>query len=163
MKTLLSIAVGYVVMTLALAASAQTCDVFYMMEVETADGYDVSSAENKVYGIPMEDVNDNLAKQKKVLSVASEQQDKGGPYNVELSEFRACNGGAKTKNDAGSILIKGATLKGINKIAREALRQSDLVTKRYEDRDAKGEKKGWDHSKAKKVKRDDVGRKVKSD
>ena len=143
------------------SVGAQVCDVTYTVEVETAAGNDVSSGSTTIYGLPMADVLDNHAKNLKVLDALSKRQDKGGPYTIETGEYRACDGGAKTKIDAGSVMVKGVTLKGANEVARVALAQSGAIIKRYEDKSAKGAKEGWDHKKAKKVKRNDLGQKVK--
>jgi hypothetical protein len=139
------------------AAYAQTCDVTYISDVETAAGNDVAYSSAKVYGLPMADVLDNNVLGKKVLNEASKRQDQGGPYTLELSEIRECNGGPPARADG--IMVKGVTLKGANAISREALRQADRIVQRYEKRAAKGDKAGWDHGKARKTKRNDLGQK----
>lgn len=158
---MLKILLAAAVLTASGAVVAQTCDVIYTIESETADGFDVGSGATTIRALPMADVLDNHAKGLKVIDEASKQQDKGGPYTIELGEFRACDGDVSVKVADGSILVKGVTLAGSNKISRMALKQADPVIKRYEDRAAKGDKVGWDHKKAKKVKRDDLGNKKK--
>ena len=161
MKRLLMFAVLAVASSFALA---QTCDLTYTMDTNTMDDQDVAFASTTLSAVPMVDVLDNHEKQLKVLSVASKQDESvtkvHGPYKLELSEYRQCDGGAKTKIVDGGVMVQGVTLKGMNKIAREGLKQADLITARYEKRAAHGDKHGWDHSKAKKVKRNDVGQRV---
>jgi len=141
------------------AAFGQVCDVTYVLDVDTGER-NVSTVTTQVYGVPMADVLDNHARGLRIINELSKVQDRGGPYNVEVSETRTCDGGVAVKVPDGGIMVKGVTLKDNNRIARMALKEADGITKRYEDRAAKGDKHGWDHSKAKKVKRDDLGKKI---
>lgn len=140
----------------ATLAWSQVCDVTYSVDTATADGNDVGTSVTVVRALPMADVLDNAAKFNQVLDVASKEQEKGGPYTGTMDEVRVCDGGKPVK--AQGIEVRGVTLKGANKIGREALKQADAILKRYEQRDAKGANVGWDHSKAKKVERDDLGK-----
>lgn len=156
MKTfrMAAIAAVALMMVVATSAFAQVCDVTYTMEVETADGHDVSSASATTYADPLADVLDDHKRQIKVLDYLSKHQDKGGPYTIELGEYRACDGAAKTKVVDGSVQVQGVTLAAANAAARLAYKEWDGILKRYEDRADKGAKTGWDHKKAKKVRRD---------
>jgi len=147
----------------ASAAFAQSvCDVTYTAEVETMAGQDVSSASLTLRAVPFADVQDNSARALRVLDLLSKEQDKkDGVYVLETGEVRSCDGKPPERVAATSVQLKGITLKGANRGARAALKEGDGVVKRYEDRAAKGDKEGWDHSKAKKVKRNDLGQKVK--
>jgi hypothetical protein len=157
MKRVLAIALSL----FASAAFAQVCDVTVTADVETMDGRNVGTMTATSYAVPMADVLDNSARALKVLDVLSKQQDKGGVYVLETGEVRSCDGKPPERVAATSVLLKGITLKGANMGARAALKESDGITKRYEDRAAKGAKEGWDHSKAAKVKRNDLGQRVK--
>jgi hypothetical protein len=55
----------------------------------------------------------------------------------------------------------GMTLEGSVRAMDVALQAAKEINDRYRSRASKGAKVGWDHSKAKKVKRDDLGRKLK--
>jgi len=162
LKKLIAVATA---MLLAASVNAATpapvvCDVTYTAEVETMEGFDVSSSSLTLRGVPMADVLDNSAKAIKVLDVLSKQQDKGGVYVLETGEERNCAGKIE-RVAATSVQLKGITLRGANSGARAALQQANLIVGRYESRAAKGDKQGWDHSKAVKVKRNDLGQKVK--
>jgi hypothetical protein len=109
----------------------------------------------------MADVNDNHAKWMKVLDVASKEQDKGGPYEVEISEYRNCDGGGTVKISDGSVLIKGMTLAGATKVADEALKQAAAINDRTKKRAKDKNSVDRDHKKAPKVKRNDLGVKVR--
>lgn len=160
-KLLLAGMMGMLAATSALAADPQVCDVTYTLKVVTSTGHNVWTVTNTVYGLPFADVLDNSAKGLKVVDVMSKLQDKGGGYEVETGEVRTCDGKAPEKVAATSVMVKGLTLDGSNKVYREGLKQADFIVKRYEDRQKKGDKFGWDHTKAKKVKRDDIGETVK--
>lgn len=144
---------------------AQTvCDVVYTTDINVIEQgveRDVVTATTTVYGVPMADVLDNSTRALRIVNIASTLQDKGGPYNIETGEVRSCDGKPPERVAATSLLFKGVTLQGSNKIARTALKEADGITHRYEERQAKGAKHGWDHSKARKTKRDDLGRKSK--
>lgn len=146
-------------------AWSQVCDVTYTSDVDfiAPDGssHDASTTTTVVYGVPMSDVLDNNKKGLKIVDMASRLQDKGGPYEIETGEVRSCDGKPPERIAATSVLFKGVTLRGMNQITREALRQASDITRRYEDRDKRGDKRGWDHSKAKKTKRDDLGRRIR--
>lgn len=124
--------------------------------------YDVGYSYAFAPALPMADVNDNHAKMQKVLSVASQQQDKGGPYDLELSEYRQCDGSGAVKIDDGSILIKGMTLAGATKVQDEFLNQAKAINDRTKGRSKDKNSMNHDHTKAKKVKRNDVGVKDRS-
>ena len=146
----------------ASAAFAQTvCDVTYTAEVETMAGNDVSSSSLTLRGVPFADVLDNSARALKVLDVLSLEQNKGGVYKLETGEVRSCDGKPPERVAATSVELRGITLHGANRAARITLREADGIVKRYEARENKGDVQGWDHSKAKKVKRNDVGVKIK--
>ena len=146
----------------ASTAFAQTvCDVTYTSEVETMAGQDVSSASLTLRAVPFADVQDNSKRALRVLDVLSKQQDKGGVYKLETGEVRSCDGKPPERVAATSVELRGISLHGANLGARAALKEADGITKRYEQRQAKGDVQGWDHSKAKKVKRNDVGVKIK--
>jgi len=153
------------ILILALAAFApvafaQVCNVTFSTECETKDGFDCGMISGTTPAIPMTDLLDNAAKFNKVLDRASKVQEQGGPYTLEMNEYRVCDGNAPVK--AQGIEVRGLTLQGMNAVAREAWKQMDSVIKRYEQRAEKGNKQAWDHGKAAKVKRDDLGRRVKS-
>jgi len=155
MKRLLILAL----MVFAPLSIAQVCTVTFSTECETKDGNDCGMAMGTTPAMPMADLLDNAAKFNKVLDVASKVQEKGGPYTLEMNEYRVCDGGAQVK--AQGIEVRGLTLQGMNAVAREAWKQMDLVIRRYEQRAEKGNKQAWDHAKAPKVKRDDLGKRVK--
>lgn len=138
---------------------AQTCDVTYIMEAETKDGADYVNSKLQMYGIPIADMESNSKKGLHIIDVASKVQDKGGVYVVEFAEWRTCDG-KTVKNDATSVQVKGVTLHGMNRISRASIKVAAEVTQRYEDRAEKGNKEAWDHKKARKVKRDDLHKKV---
>lgn len=145
----------------ATAAFAQTvCDVTYTTEVETMAGNNVSSSSMTLYGVPFADVEDNSVRAKRVLDALSKQQDKGGVYKLETGEVRSCDGKPPERVAATSVELRGISLHGANVGARAALKEADGIIKRYEQREKKGDVQGWDHSKAKKVKRNDLGQKV---
>jgi len=160
MKTLLIVLALFSPLTFG-----QTCDVVYTVDTNIVDAsgteHDVSTAVANVYALPMADVLDNSAKALKVLDVMSKLQDKGGPYTIETGEVRSCDGKPPEKVAATSVLVKGVTLNGSNRIAREALKQFDLIVARYEARGKRGDKMGWDHGKARKTKRNDLGQRIK--
>lgn len=110
--------------------------------------------------IPYADVEDNHRRGVKVLDLISKLQDKGGPYTIVASEYRSCDGGPVTQITDGSIEARGITLAGTTQIVDETIRQMQQVNDtRFKHRAKRGDKFGQDHSKAKKVKRDDLGRK----
>jgi hypothetical protein len=133
--------------------------VTFSTECETKDGYDCGVISGTTPAIPMADLLDNAAKFNKVLDAASRYQEKGGPYTLEMNEIRVCDGGAPVR--AQGVEVRGLTLTGLNAVTREALKQGEFVLRRYEQRAAKGDKTEWDHTKAKKVKRNDLGQRVK--
>jgi hypothetical protein len=147
-------------------AFAQTCDVVYTTDVDVvlapgSDPVSVATAVGFVYGIPLADAEDNTRLGKRIINEASQQQDKGGPYVVTYSEMRSCDGGPSTKADG--VYVQGVTLKGGNKISRVAIKVAEEITKRYEKRADKGDKFANDHSKAKKIKRDENTKKRQRD
>ena len=66
MRTILAI----LAVAAATAASAQVCDVQYLVDVNTATN-DVTTAKAWVYGVPVADMQDNSAKGKRVVDLAS--------------------------------------------------------------------------------------------
>lgn len=146
------------------ATGGKVCDMIGVADgsaiingVEYDNGYVYSFAP----AIPMADVNDNHAKWLKVLDAASKEQDKGGPYQVELSEFRSCDGGGMVKITDGSVLIQGMTLAGATRVTDEGLKQAKSINDRTKARSKNQNSTDHDHSKAKKVKRTDVGIRVR--
>jgi len=152
-----------VVSLFASAALAQVCDVTYSFESETMDGQDVGNGSITLFAQPMSEVDANHKSQMKVLDAMSKEQDakKGGIYRTDVSEYRSCDGGAKVKNAEGSASIQGISYAGSNRIADEMLKQGKVMNDRHKVRAAKGETTAWDHKKAKKVKRTDLGVKIK--
>ncbi len=138
------------------------CDVIYTTDITTTDAqggeHNIATGINTVWAIPYADALDNSKKGLVVVDLMSKLQDKGGPYDAETSEIRNCDGKGQAKYAPTSVLVRGVTLEGANQIAREALKQGGLIVTRYEDRQKGGAKVGWDHAKASKTKRDDLGR-----
>jgi hypothetical protein len=157
MRTLFAIAA----LAASTLATAQVCDVTYTMDSTIVDAqgveHDVGTTVTHLYGVPLADLEDNSAKMFKVVDLMSKLQDQGGPYMAETGEVRTCDGKVE-RVLATSVLVKGLTLKGSNKVAREALKQAEDIVRRYENRAARGAKQGWDHAKARKTPRDDVGK-----
>ncbi len=145
----------------SITAGAQVCDVTYTVDIDNG-GRNVTMTTAILYALPIVDVLDNTKNAMKTVDMASKVQDKGGSYTVELGEVRSCDGKAPERVPASSIMVKGVTLDGLNKITRVGLSVGDQITKRYEDRQKSGAKEGWAHEKAKPVKRDDLGNKIKS-
>lgn len=157
MRTLL----GVVLALFAVIAFAQptkapkVCDVTYVMEAETQDGADYVNSKLQMYAMPVADVDDNSKRGRHIIDVASKVQDKGGVYQVEFAEWRTCDG-KTVKNDATSIMVKGVTLDGVNRISRASIKVAGEVTQRYEKRAERGDREAWDHKKARAVKRNDL-------
>jgi len=141
--------------------AGKICDATYAVEVETVDHYNVSSAYGAAYSIPWVDVEDNHKKQMRVLDALSKEQDKGGQYEVTVTETNTCEDGVTVRVADGSAYVTGVTLAGAVKVGDIALQVGKEINDRFRNRAAKGAKVGWDHSKAPKVKRDDLGRKLK--
>jgi hypothetical protein len=139
-------------------AAAQVCNVSYSVEVES-DGYDVGTNVTTLAGVPIADILDNAEKFKRVIDAASKEQDKGGTYTATMDETRVCDGGAPTR--AQGLEVRGVTLAGSVRIADVALKQGEQINNRYKQRAKDGKKVGWDHAKAAKVQRDDVGKRKK--
>lgn len=142
------------------SSGGQTCDMIGVIDSDvTIAGVAYDAGYMYTFGpaIPIADVNDNHAKWMKVLSVASEQQDKGGPYSSELSEYRSCDGGGVVKISDGSILIQGMTLAGVTRVNDEGLKQARAINDRTKQRVRNQHSTDHDHTKAKKVKRNDLG------
>lgn len=160
-------AIAVVAAMFAVAVSAQpapkaapkVCDVSYTMESETADGHDVLNSKILVYGLPWVEVADNSKRGMRVIDLASKVQDQGGPYSIELGEVRQCDGGPPERVAANSILVKGVTLAGANKLTRLMIKVTGEITDRYEEKEKKGAKSAWGHDKARKVKRNDLQQK----
>jgi len=157
-------------------ALAQVCDVTYSWESETMDGQDVGNGAVTFFAQPMSEVLFNHKAQMKVLDAMSKEQDAKSPdakknkqananehpmYRTDVSEYRVCDGGAKVKIADGSASIQGISYAGTNRIADEMLRQGRIITNHHKERVDKGEKHAWDHQKARKVKRSDLGVKIK--
>lgn len=143
--------------------AGKICDVTYAFEGETKEAFDVGSMAITLRAVPWVDVLDNHKKQMKVVDIMSKVQDKGGEYSLTLVETNTCDGGNTVRIDEGSVFVTGVTLDGAVKVQDTALQAQKEINDRYRGRAAKGAKVGWDHSKAQKVKRDDLGRKVKPD
>lgn len=124
--------------------------------------YDTGYSYAMTPAVPIADVNDNHQKWLKVLDAMSKEQDKGGPYQVEFSEYRSCDGGGVVKIDDGSVLIKGMTLAGATRVADEGLKQAAAINNRTKARAKNQNSTDHDHTKAKKVKRDDLGRSIRN-
>lgn len=147
------------------ATGGAVCDMIGVVDGSVLlDGveYDAGYVYSFMPAIPMADVNDNHAKWLKVLDEASKQQDKGGPYEVELSEYRTCDGGGTVKISDGSVVIKGMTLAGLTKVNDMGLQQATAINARTKARVKDAKSTDHDHKKAKKVKRSDVGVKDRS-
>lgn len=157
------------VVAVALPVAAQVCDVTWTAESETMGGHNVSDGTGTVYAMPMSEVNFYHDRSMKTLDALSKEQDKckeSDPdkcYRVDVFEDRACDGGAKVRQPVGqgSASILGLTYAGSIRVGDVALQQAKLALDHNKQLLAKGNKTGWDHSKAKKVKRDDLGKKVK--
>jgi reverse gyrase len=143
------------------AALAQVCDVTYSTDVETADGNNVLTSSTTVYGLPMADVLDNSQQGLQIIKMLGKADSKGGPYTIEVGEVRECDGKPPERVLANSIFAKGVTLADSNRISDKGLEVAKHILKRYQDRQAKGQRRGWDHAKAQKVKRNDLGQKQK--
>lgn len=144
--------------------SGAFCDMTGIVDASvTMNGveYDAGYSYGFTPAIPKADVADNHTKWTKVLDVASQEQDKGGPYELEISEYRSCEGGGAIKVSDGSALIKGVTLAGLTRIGDEALKQSKAINDRTKARSKNQNSVDHDHTRAKKVKRDDLQRKVR--
>ena len=163
--TLLAVAWPVLAQTQAATSGApltgKVCDVTYAMEAETTEHFDIGNASMTFKAMPWVDVEDNHKKQMRVLNELSKQQDKGGEYEITVVETNTCEDGVTVRIADGSAYVTGVTLDGVVKVGDVMLQVGKEVNDRYRNRAAKGAKVGWDHSKAKKVKRDDLGRKVK--
>lgn len=139
-------------------AAAQVCTVTYSSECETADGYDCGAGSGTVPALPVADVTDNAAKFLCVINQASKEQERGGPYTITLDETRVCDGG--TPYRAQGVQVQGLTLGGLTRICDVALEVSRQINDRYRARAKKIDSVGWDHKKAPKVKRNDLGQRI---
>jgi len=140
--------------------AGKVCDATYAIEAETVDHFNVSSAQGSLYSIPWVDVEDNHKKQIRILDALSKEQDKGGQYEITVTETNTCEDGVTVRVNDGSAYVTGVTLDGTVKVGDVALQVFKEINDRYRSRAAKGAKVGWDHSKSPKVKRDDLGRKL---
>ncbi len=104
----------------------------------------------------MLDVQDNHAKQVKILSELSKKQNKQGPYTVTISETWVCDGGPVQRVPTGSAYVEGVTLQGAVEVGDVGIVVAREINDRYRDRASKGAKQGWNHQNAKKVDRDPV-------
>lgn len=136
------------------------CDVTYSMDMETKDNQDVGSSSITLRAVPWVDVQDNHKKQLRILDALSKEQDKGGDYEITVTETNTCDGGPTVRIASGSALILGVTLEGSVRVGDIALQVGKEINDRYRGRASKGAKVGWDHSKAQKVLRDDLGRRI---
>jgi len=141
--------------------AGKICDVSYALEAETKDHFDIGNSLLVLKAVPWVDVDDNHKKQMRVLNELSKQQDKGGEYEITVIETNTCEDGVTVRVADGSAYVTGVTLDGVVKVGDVALQVGKEINDRYRGRAAKGAKVGWDHSKAKHVKRDELGRKVK--
>lgn len=166
--------IGIISTAFAMTAAAQTCDVTYSFESETMDGRDVGSGSITLKAQPLSEVEFQHKLQLKVLDAMSKEQDASSKeakgkkwqnaneepkYKVDVSEFRSCDGGPKVKNTEGSLSLQGLSYAGSTRIGDEVLRQGKALNDHHKAKVAKGEKAAWDHAKAKKVERDDLGNK----
>jgi hypothetical protein len=150
------------------------CDVTYTWESETMSGMDVGNGSATFFAQPMSEVDFNHTAQVKVLAAMAKEQDAKSKdakakkqananeeplYRVDVSEYRICGTAGKVKIADGSASIQGISYAGANRIGDEALKQAKVILDHHKARVAKGEKAAWDHSKSKKVVRDDVGNK----
>jgi len=142
---------------------AQICDVTYSWESERMDGKDVGNGSTTFFAQPMSEVLFNHKAQMKVLDVMSKEQDakKGPMYRVDVAEYRVCDGGAKVKIEEGSASIQGISYEGSLRINDEGIKQLKVINDHHKAKHARGDKEAWDHGKAKKVERDDLGYKKK--
>jgi hypothetical protein len=176
LKKLIPIALGILMAASVNAANAQVCDVTYSWESETMSGQDIGNGSVTFFAQPMSEVTFNHKAQMKVLDAMSKEQDAKSSdakknkqananeepmYRTDVTEYRVCDGGAKVKIADGSASIQGISYRGTVRIADEMLRQGKIITDHHRERANSGEKHAWDHDKARKVKRDDLGRKVK--
>lgn len=151
---------------LSVGAQAQVCDVTYTADTETMSGHDVSDGVANFKAVPMSEVKFQNERNVKVLDALSKEQDKckgDDCYRIEVGEYRSCDGGPKVKQPAGqgSALLEGVTYAGMLRVGRVGLHEGDVFLKHHEAKSAKGEKVPYDHKKAKKVKRDELGKKQK--
>jgi|SRR5580765_2492181 len=140
--------------------AGRVCDATYAMEVETVDHFNVMSSYAAVYSLPGVDLDANHKLQMKVLDALSKEQDKRGQYEVTVTETNTCEDGVTVRVNDGSAYVTGVTLDGSVKVGDVAIQVAKEINDRYRGRASKGAKVGWDHSKAPKVKRDDLGRKL---
>src|SRR5262245_15677333 len=93
------------------------CDVTYSVETETTlDNDDVNSSSITIRAMPYADVQEDHARQLKILDVISKEQNKGGPYTVTVTETNTCDGGNTVRISSGSIYAEGITLAGSTRI-----------------------------------------------
>lgn len=156
---------GLLLALLPLGALAQVCDLTFGFESETMTGYNISKGEAIAYAMPIAEIEFYHARQMKTLDAMSKEQDKcksndNDCYRVDVYEERACDGKAAVRQPIGqgSASIQGMTYAGSIRVGEEALRQGKLALDHNKERAAKGLKNGWDHTKAKKVERDDLGK-----
>jgi hypothetical protein len=145
--------------------SGQFCDMIAVVDSSvTVNGveYDAGYSYGMLPAIPMADVHDNHKKWLKVLDTASKEQDKGGPYSAEVSEYWNCDGSGPVKQADGSVLLKGLTLAGLTHIGDMSLQQGKETNDRTKARSKNQNSTDHDHSHAKKVKRNDLGQKERT-
>ena len=143
--------------------AGKICEVTYASFTETKDHYRVGAMTVTLSSVPWVDVEDNHKKQMRVLDELSKQQDKGGQYEITVTETNTCEDGVTVRVNDGSAYVTGVTLEGSTKVGDVMLQVGKEINDRFKNRAAKGAKVGWDHSKAKKVKRDDLGRVIEKD
>lgn len=134
------------------------CNVTYASFSETKDHFEIGSTLIKLSSVPWVDVEDNHKKQMRVLDALSKEQDKGGQYEITVTETNTCEDGVTVRVNDGSAYVTGVTLEGTTRVGDVMLQVAKEINDRFKNRATKGAKVGWDHSKAKKVKRDDLGR-----
>lgn len=139
-------------------ATPNMCDQTFSGVIETSDG-DLVGYIPGATGMaqPYADIEFYHKEQVKIVSAASKEQNKNGPYTITLTETTTCDGGATKRIADGSIYVEGVTYEGMNRIAREALKSADAQLKRHEDRAKAGAKTAWNHKNGPKVARDRDG------
>lgn len=140
------------------SATPNFCDQAFSSVYEDIDHNVVAiSPPTVIYALPWADVQDNHAKQVKVLNELAKQQNKGGDYTVTVTETNTCDAGPTVRVTSGSLYVEGVTLAGAVAVADVGLQAQKEIIDRYRDRANKGAKTGWNHKNAPKVQRDDAG------
>ncbi len=143
------------------ASTPNFCDVAYSALTETGDNDRVAFPVLEFSAVPWADVVDNHAKQLRIVSELSKQQDKGGDYIITVTETNTCDDGPTVRVASGSVYVMGVTLDGAVKVGDVMLQVGKEINDRYRARATQGAKVGWNHKNAKKVKRNELGQVVK--